>query len=146
MDELAGPVGVDPPDDPAGRAVHPGDTVHAGRGEDLVDGGCWHIHDAGDPGGPELAPPAEPKDLQLDPGWGAVRATPGSARPVLEASWALVLEPLPPLGSRLARDAHLGGHMGDGTARGDPIDQHHPAADGQGRVSVHVSLLGFVGC
>jgi hypothetical protein len=91
----------------------------------------------GGPGRAELAGLAQLQDGCFQLGWGSVGVVVvGAAGPIREASLAVLAGAGPPAVGAGARDAHLGGDMGDGAASGDALAQDHPSGRGQPGVSV----------
>ena len=74
-----------------------------------------------------------------------MQAEPGARGTVLETELSLLQPALPPLVGCLARDAHLSGHVGDRTARGNPLYPDYSTTRGQGALACTSVSLGFVG-
>ena len=125
VDELSGSIGVDPPNDLTGRAVHPGEPVEPVADQYLVDGGGGQTHDARDPSRAEFAAPAEPDDPPFQVRGRAVGTAAGTAGTVLETGVPFLQPPVPPLVCGLAGDPHLGRYMGHRPSGGNPFHQDH---------------------
>lgn len=144
VDQFTGVVGVDASDDPAGRAVHPSEPVHAVANQDPVHGRGGDLDDAGQAGRSEATGPTQVDDPALHPGWRLMRTGMGPARAVPEPVGALSQIATPPFVGALTGDVHRLRRRGDRPTVSNPQAEPKPTFRGQGSISVQGEPPGFV--
>ena len=123
VDELARSFSLVAADRLAGLTVEMGETVEVVPDQDSMDGGGRHPETERDPVRSDLVRPAVVNDPLLQAGWGPVRGSPRSARPVMETLDAQLEVAVPPFAGALPRNPHRFGDVSDRTAGLDPAAQ-----------------------
>ena len=145
VDQLAGMVSVDAPDDPTGWPVHECQPVHSMPSQDPIDRRCWQTNDRSKSGRAPFEGLTELNDLGLDFGCGSVWARQRPARPINQPADPFRSEPPPPLVSRWTRHTHLGRNMSNRPTSLDSSDHREPPQRRQPSITVsHEFPLAFV--